>query len=196
MRRGARSCPALQRIVGRFSIPPLTLEMCRTVERHVEGCAVCEQTRRSLLAPLALFGAFAVVPPPAGVKERIWKNLETQWAQPGYRSVKKASLGKSLSMMARKSEAAERGSSQSIGGRDLFVVLCAVLLLGGPARHRRVFVFGVRLRLSLRFVGLRDSHEAAADSDPYCWADRVSDGRPGRRPDRQPPARQAPRRRR
>ncbi len=129
MRRGVGRCPALQRIVGRFSIPPLTQEMCRTVDRHVEDCAVCEETRRSLLAPLALFGALAVVPPPAGVGERIWKNLEAQWTQPGRRSVQKARLGKSLSMLARRTETAERGSGQSIGGRDLFVVLGAVLVL-------------------------------------------------------------------
>ncbi|MGD0114487.1 MAG: RNA polymerase sigma factor [Dehalococcoidia bacterium] len=129
MRRGVESCPALQRIVGRFSIPPLTQEMCRTVDRHVEDCAVCEQTRRSLLAPLALFGALAVVPPAAGIRERIWKNLETQWTQPGRLSVQKARLGKSLSILARRTETAERGSGQSIGGRDLFVVLGAVLVL-------------------------------------------------------------------
>ncbi len=129
MRRGAGSCPTLRRIVGRFSIPPLTLEMCRTVERHVESCAVCEQTRRSVLAPLAVFGAFAAVPPPAGLKERIWKNLETQWAQPGRRPVRKAGLSKSLSALTRRVDTAGRGSGQSFGGRDLFLVLCAVVLL-------------------------------------------------------------------
>ncbi|MGA2286206.1 MAG: sigma-70 family RNA polymerase sigma factor [Dehalococcoidia bacterium] len=129
MRRGVESCQALGRIVGRFAIPPLTQDMCRAVERHVENCAVCQQTRRSLLAPLAVFGAFAAAPAPTGLMERIWKNLETQWTRPGRRAVKKARLGKGLWMLARKSETAERGSGQTIGGRDLFLVLCAVLVL-------------------------------------------------------------------
>jgi len=129
MRRGVGSCPALRRIVDRFSIPPLTQDMCHTVERHAENCAVCQQTRRSLLAPLAVFGAFATVPAPTGLMERIGKNLGTQWAQPGRHAVKKARLVKNLWALARKNETAERGSSQSFGGRDLFVVLCAVVLL-------------------------------------------------------------------
>lgn len=129
MRQGAANCPTLQQIVAPFAVPPVTPDMLRTVERHVEGCAVCERTRRSLLAPLAVFGAFAAVAPPAGLKERIWKNLEGQWAQPGPRSLGKAGLGKGLSTLTRKVETAGRGSGQAIGGRNLVLVLGAVLLV-------------------------------------------------------------------
>lgn len=129
MQRGIESCPTLHRIVGRFTVPPLTQDMCRNVERHVSKCDVCQQTRRSLPAPLGLFGAFAVVTAPAGLAEGIWKNVEGHWMQPGRRAVKKVRLGKGLWALARKTETAERGSGQVFGGRDLVLVLCAVLLL-------------------------------------------------------------------
>jgi len=83
MRRGSKKCETLRRIVAPFAIPPVTVAMRKTVERHVRKCDVCTETRRTLMAPLAVFGAFAAVPAPTGLRERIWGDLSTQWAQVG-----------------------------------------------------------------------------------------------------------------
>ena len=65
IRRGSRRCEILRQMVELFAIPPVTLEMRKTVERHVRKCDLCTETKRTLMAPLAVFGAFAAVPAPA-----------------------------------------------------------------------------------------------------------------------------------
>ena len=128
MRRGSKNCQTLQRIVTPFDIPPVTVEMRRTVERHVRKCDICTETKKTLMAPLAVFGAFAAVPAPTGVQERIWGNLLAQWSQAGPPSydTKKASsshLGKGGGLF-------ERGPFASVwGGRRFVAVLGAVLIV-------------------------------------------------------------------
>jgi len=65
IRRGSRRCEILRQMVELFAIPPVTLEMRKTVECHVRKCDLCTETKRTLMAPLAVFGAFAAVPAPA-----------------------------------------------------------------------------------------------------------------------------------
>ncbi|MDI6858395.1 MAG: RNA polymerase sigma factor [Dehalococcoidia bacterium] len=78
-RRGSRECERLREILSAFVIPPITPGVRRAVDRHVRGCDVCERTRRRLLSPLEVLGAFACVPAPVGLKERVWGELERQW---------------------------------------------------------------------------------------------------------------------
>ena len=129
MRRGSKNCEMLQRIVAPFVIPPVTQDMRRTVERHVRKCDVCTETRRTLMAPLAVFGAFAAVPAPAGLRERIWADLSTQWARVGPPSYE-ACGAKKGSQLGKGSSLLERGPfATAWGGRRLAVVLGAVLVV-------------------------------------------------------------------
>jgi RNA polymerase sigma factor (sigma-70 family) len=129
MRRGSKDCAGLQRIVAPFAIPPVTQEMRRAVERHVKDCDVCERTRRALLTPLAVFGAFAAVPPPAGLRDRIWGNLAAQWTLSGPPSY--VSSGPAKSLHAGKGAPVVEGSGLglSLSGRNLAMVLGAVLIM-------------------------------------------------------------------
>jgi len=82
-RRGSRDCRDLQHIIIAFHVPPLTAEARRAIDRHVEKCETCSRNRRTVLSPLEILGAFAAMPAPIGIKEGIWGNLSTQWAQSG-----------------------------------------------------------------------------------------------------------------
>jgi RNA polymerase sigma factor (sigma-70 family) len=132
MRRGSKKCDVLQGIVAPFAIPPVTMEMRKTVERHVRKCDVCTETRRTLMAPLAVFGAFAAVPAPAGLSERIWGDLSLQWAQMG-----PPSYGTGAGLKTAKTEPTGRGggiregglSASPWGGRRFALVLGAVLVV-------------------------------------------------------------------
>ena len=129
MRRGSKHCEILRRIVAPFSIPPVRQAMRRAVERHVRKCGVCAETRRTIMAPLAVFGAFAAVPAPAGLQERIWGNLSMQWSQVGPPSYGTGKAPKS-SQLGKGGGKPESGPFASAwGGRRLAAVLGAVLIV-------------------------------------------------------------------
>jgi RNA polymerase sigma factor (sigma-70 family) len=83
MRRGSKRCEKLRQMVELFAIPPVTQQMRKTVERHVRKCEICAETKRTLMPPLSVFGAFAAVPAPAGLQQHIWGNLAGIWSQVG-----------------------------------------------------------------------------------------------------------------
>ena len=128
MRRGSKKCEKLQRIVAPFAIPPVTIEMRKTVERHVRKCDVCTETRRTLMAPLAVFGAFAAVPAPEGLRERIWGDLAAQWSQVGPPSYE---AGVTTRAVPSGKRGGIRGglAASSWGGRRLLLVLGAALVV-------------------------------------------------------------------
>lgn len=80
-RRGSRDCIALERLVAGFAIPPVTVEARKAIDKHVRRCEVCTRTKRRLVSPLELLGAFAAVPVPLGLKEGVWGSLEVKWAE-------------------------------------------------------------------------------------------------------------------
>lgn len=132
MRRGSKKCEKLQRIVAPFVIPPVTIEMRKTVERHVRKCDVCTETRRTLMAPLAVFGAFAAVPAPEGLRERVWGDLAAQWLRigpPSYGAAPKARF-----IVSGRGGGGIRvrgaGAASAWGGRRLLLVLGAVVVVG------------------------------------------------------------------
>jgi RNA polymerase sigma factor (sigma-70 family) len=68
-RQGRRDCPQLDQILaawdGRFSVL-----VRKRVARHVDGCAICERTRRKLV-PLMLFGAAPAFAAPPELRDRV-----------------------------------------------------------------------------------------------------------------------------
>jgi RNA polymerase sigma factor (sigma-70 family) len=74
-RVGRDGCEELERLLepwdGRFS--PLWR---KRVARHVDGCEVCDERRRTLASPLALLGAVPIVAVPQEVRDRVLGQLE------------------------------------------------------------------------------------------------------------------------
>jgi len=75
IRRGARDCAELRRLVGGARVPPVDRRLHRRVDRHVRSCATCRDTRRRLVAPMEIFAALAAVGAPEGLEDRIWGRL-------------------------------------------------------------------------------------------------------------------------
>lgn len=79
---GRRYCDALDLALTRAGIAEMTPEVRKLVDRHVAQCDECEERKRKLVAPLAVFGAFAMVGSPAGLKPQILEGLMRQWPGP------------------------------------------------------------------------------------------------------------------
>jgi RNA polymerase sigma factor (sigma-70 family) len=82
MRKGSRECEQLAEVVSAFDVPPVSRSARRSVDRHVRDCDVCERTKKALVAPSQVFGAFAMVAAPAGLQAQIRKQLESEWSAP------------------------------------------------------------------------------------------------------------------
>ncbi len=143
IRRGSRRCEILRQMVELFAIPPVTLEMRKTVERHVRKCDLCTETKRTLMAPLAVFGAFAAVPAPAGLQEHIWGNLSGIWSQAGPPSYSSQSGSKSTGGGEGGGIRKTFSGASRWSGRNYVMLLCALLLAGGATLFLVMFSFSL-----------------------------------------------------
>ena len=78
-RRGSKDCAELQSIIAPATIPPVTPELRKGIDRHVRGCDICSETRKRILSPVEILGAFAPVPVPIGLQEEVWGTIEPRW---------------------------------------------------------------------------------------------------------------------
>ncbi len=79
---GRRYCDALAAELAEARTDAMSPAVRRLVERHVARCEDCEERKRRLLSPLAVFGAFAAIAPPAGVRAHILEGLMREWPGP------------------------------------------------------------------------------------------------------------------
>lgn len=80
---GRRYCDDLNAVLGGApAAGPISPELRKAIEKHVAQCDVCEERKKKLVAPLAVFGAFAMVGSPAGTKAAILEHLMRQWPGP------------------------------------------------------------------------------------------------------------------
>lgn len=79
VRRGSRDCDELRAVVGGASVPPVDEDLRRSVDRHVDGCETCQETRRRLLAPMPAYAALAAVPPSAEFRDELWLELDRRF---------------------------------------------------------------------------------------------------------------------
>jgi RNA polymerase sigma factor (sigma-70 family) len=70
-RKGSRDCDGLARIISAAG-EDLTPEIRKTVDRHINACAVCSENKVLYLEPLKLFASLILVPVPAGLQASIW----------------------------------------------------------------------------------------------------------------------------
>jgi len=78
-RRGTDDCDELHRLLAPHTLPPFSDELRRLVDQHIDTCAICQETKRALINPVALFGSFAVVPAPLTLKTDVWRELSARW---------------------------------------------------------------------------------------------------------------------
>jgi predicted DNA-binding protein YlxM (UPF0122 family) len=83
LRVGRRDCPELNRLLEEQSITALSPTVRKLVESHVADCEGCRERRRKLVSPANILGAFAAVPLPLVLKQRVAEALVASWAQAG-----------------------------------------------------------------------------------------------------------------
>jgi RNA polymerase sigma factor (sigma-70 family) len=87
LQRGRRECEHLDRLLQEQHITVISPAARRIIDRHLAGCATCQEQRRRLVSPTALFGALAAVPIPFGLKPGIAEALMASWAEAGAQAV-------------------------------------------------------------------------------------------------------------
>ncbi len=80
-RRGRQECETLQTMVA--NVTRFTAEVRDRVGKHIKACEICSETRRKVIVPFNIISGLAAPLPPAGLKERIWDDLMTQWPPGG-----------------------------------------------------------------------------------------------------------------
>lgn len=79
---GRKYCERLDTALDRAGIASMTPEVRKLVEKHVAQCDQCTERKKKLVSPLAVFGAFAPVTAPAGLKEGILGEVMRRWPLP------------------------------------------------------------------------------------------------------------------
>lgn len=87
IRKGSKDCGELATVVAGADLPPVEPELKRRVDRHVDSCDTCEETRRRLVAPMNVLAALANVAAEAGLEDAIWnetaRNFRPRGIWPG-----------------------------------------------------------------------------------------------------------------
>ncbi len=69
-RVGRRDCPELDALLAGWD-GRLDPRLRKRVARHIDGCEVCEERRRTLVSPLGLLAAMPLVPAPPDLRQRV-----------------------------------------------------------------------------------------------------------------------------
>jgi RNA polymerase sigma factor (sigma-70 family) len=78
-RRGSKDCEALRQVLADVHFPPYSDDARHAVDAHIKDCDVCQRSRKTLVAPLQIFGSFAAVPAPFALKGDIWRDVAGRW---------------------------------------------------------------------------------------------------------------------
>lgn len=82
-RKGRRDCPELDHLLQGIAWGQLTSGARKIVDDHLSRCPRCQETRKKLVSPVEIFGAFAAVPAPLGLRDGIWQSLSHAWLAGG-----------------------------------------------------------------------------------------------------------------
>lgn len=83
IRKGSADCDELSELVGDIDLPPVSESLRNAVDRHVRDCDVCNERRKALVAPLKVFAALGMVPPPRDLEGGIWETISGSSDQTG-----------------------------------------------------------------------------------------------------------------
>lgn len=168
VRRGRKECPVLNDILAEQEIAGMTPELRRLVNRHVSECPTCQRTKKRIVSPVAILGAFAAVPPPFGLKESIFQTVSAAAGGPppgGDGGVGAASGGPAPLASARAGvERMMTAGRQAIGSlpRSRLVLLLA----GGAAGIGGAVIVGLLALFGAFSAGDGDSAVLGAVSTP------------------------------
>jgi RNA polymerase sigma factor (sigma-70 family) len=91
-RTGRRDCPELAAMLSGWD-GRLTALIRKRVSRHVESCDTCQERKRRLLTPAALFSAYASAPFLL-VPRELWPRLERTSFEPAFEGMRQAIAGR------------------------------------------------------------------------------------------------------
>lgn len=79
-RRGRRECPELDEMLTSRGAVFFDIDTRKAIARHIDSCPTCQEQRKKLVSPTAIFGALAAVPVPLGLKEKALAEAMGKWA--------------------------------------------------------------------------------------------------------------------
>ncbi len=75
-RRGRRACAELDTLLAGHEGTELTLDLRRTVQRHLHDCPRCQESKRRYVSPAAIFAAIAPLAVTATLQESLWQGIQ------------------------------------------------------------------------------------------------------------------------
>ncbi|MGH2625215.1 MAG: RNA polymerase sigma factor, partial [Anaerolineales bacterium] len=76
---GRRYCDDLDSLLAVANVRGMSPDVRKLVDGHLTRCDACEERKKKLVSPLAVFGAFAAVPIPLGAKAHVLDGLMRDW---------------------------------------------------------------------------------------------------------------------
>ncbi len=76
---GRRYCEDLNALLSVARVQAMSPDVRKLVDGHLTQCEECQERKKKLVSPLAVFGAFAAVPAPFGAKAQILDGLMQEW---------------------------------------------------------------------------------------------------------------------
>jgi len=131
-RRGRRECADLNELLTGRGTVFFDADMRKAVARHIEGCPTCQEQRKKLVSPTAIFGALAAVPVPLGLKQKALAEAMGQWATlVGSEAGKAGGFLSRLTQPIRSPLAALRQAGWFAGWKGAAFLVGALLIAGG-----------------------------------------------------------------
>ena len=96
MKTGRDDCPDLNSIIESHVSGDFDRKLRRAIQKHIETCDICEDRKRRVTAPLALFGALAPVTALPGVREGAWARISSEMSTPASGGGVKPSFGERI----------------------------------------------------------------------------------------------------
>ena len=75
LRRGRPQCEELDGLAAQLDVLPASRSARRDVERHVEACTTCQETKGLYASPAQIFAALSLVAPPDDLAGAVWPIL-------------------------------------------------------------------------------------------------------------------------
>lgn len=76
---GRKYCEELETALTGAEVDGMSPSVRKLVDRHVADCDDCSERRKKLLSPLSIFGAFAPVAAPFGLKDVLGAEIAREW---------------------------------------------------------------------------------------------------------------------
>lgn len=166
MRRGRKECPVLNDILAEQEVAGMTPDLRRLVNSHVAECPTCQRTKKRMVSPMAILGAFAAVPAPFGLKESIFQSVTAAaGGPPGGDGGAGSASGRSGRLADARAGLERAVMTRRKAAANLPRNRLAIMLIGGAIGIGGAVILGF-LALTGAFSGDGDSAVLGALSSP------------------------------